>query len=263
MKVKFCKMSSAGNDFVLINSGKYPHLKGKNIAQVLCRRKTSIGADGLILIRKETREKISMRFFNPDGSETFCGNALRCCALWAGKEKTCRKPFQINTIKGNLSVEIKGKNKVKAQMPSVKDLFLNFSEISGKKIHFVDTGVPHAVIPVENLRSFDVRTLGRKVRYNSRFGKEGTNADFIKLKKRVLHVRTYERGVENETLSCGTGITASALVAAKVWNLKPPVKCISLSGENFLVNFRFAGQGASDIEISGPACLIFEGEIKI
>ncbi|PIS47514.1 MAG: diaminopimelate epimerase [Elusimicrobia bacterium CG08_land_8_20_14_0_20_51_18] len=267
MRIKFWKMSGAGNDFVLLYGLKASPAKKASLAAALCRRGKAVGADGLLLVNKLGRGSVRMEYFNSDGSGAFCGNGARCSALWAWENGLASgKKLSLLTAKGILPAEIKGADRVRIKMPDVKEVKLdlkgNFPSWA-RKVHFLDTGVPHAVVPVKGLDSFDVFSRGRELRNHKFFGKAGTNVNFITLKKGVIRVRTYERGVEDETLACGTGITASAIAAGLLGKLKKPVKAVSRSGEKFSVWFEKKGPGAGNVFIEGPAETVFKGEIDI
>jgi diaminopimelate epimerase len=265
-KLKFWKMSGAGNDFVLITGGRYSPAALKKLASLLCAPKTGVGADGLLYVSRAARNAARLSYFNSDGSGAFCGNGSRCAAWWAyctGLVK--KKSFQLHTVSGTLTAEIMGRESVKMRMPDVAAVSLGRGGAWSKpvkRVHLLYTGVPHAVVPVDDLERLDVAGLGRFLRFHKAFGPEGVNVDFVKVRGGKVHVRTYERGVEGETLACGTGITASAVALGLELGLKSPVALISRSGEKFRVWYRAAGAGAGDIYIQGPAKIVFEGEIK-
>lgn len=268
MKLKFCKMSGAGNDFVLLGGGNYSGPRLRKLAVKLCDRKNAVGADGLLNVRKLSKNAVSMRYFNSDGSEAFCGNGSRCSAWWAyGSGLIKSRKFLLSTISGLLPVEIVAREKVRMRMPDVPSVALGHR---GKypppvgKLHFLNTGVPHAVVPLRNIGALDVDGLGRALRHNKAFGKPGTNVDFVELKGRTLHIRTYERGVEAETLACGTGVTASAVAMGIEKSLSCPVQVVTWSGEKFKVWFKAGPRNsAADIYIEGPAKLVFEGQLEL
>ncbi len=268
MKIEFYKMSGAGNDFVLLFGKRYSTLNLKKLAIKLCARQTSIGADGLLYIVKLSKDTIEMRYFNSDGSEAFCGNGARCSVWWASLNGIIsKKEFKLKTIEGVLTAEVIAKEKIKIEMPVVKKVNLNYSGIypaSIKKLHFLNTGVPHAIVPVKNLKTLDVDSLGNQIRHNKVFGKKGTNVDFVFLKAGKIFVRTYERGVEAETLACGTGITASAIAIAAIRDIKPPIVCIAKNGEKFKVWFDYKSlTQISNIYLQGPAKQVFKGSVEI
>lgn len=268
MRIKFWKMSGAGNDFVLISMRGLPTSRLRSLALRLCDRKAGIGADGLLCANKAGAAKVSLRYFNPDGSEAFCGNGSRCAAWWARATGLVKKDeLELATIRGVLPARVSGREKVKMRMPAVPAVRLDHKgkyPAPVKILHFLDTGVPHAVVPLKDIDSIDVSALGRPLRFNRAFGTPGANVDFVRLKGAILHVRTYERGVEAETLACGTGVTASAVAIGLEKGLRCPVRVITKSGDRFKVWFR-AGPGASadDVYIEGPAKIVFEGKINI
>jgi diaminopimelate epimerase len=264
-KIKFWKMSGAGNDFVLLTGGRPGGAALKKLAARLCARKTAVGADGLLYVAKAGENAVSLRYFNSDGSEAFCGNGSRCAAWWAYATGLMKnKRFLLKTVSGALPVEILGPESVRMRMPDVEKVCLDHGGAWSKpvkRVHLLDTGVPHAVVPVDDLEELDVAGLGRFLRFHKAFGPAGANVDFVKVRGKKVFVRTYERGVEGETLACGTGITASAVALGLSLGLKPPVELVSRGGEKFRVWFRAAGAGADEIYIQGPARLVFEGEI--
>ncbi|MDO8803059.1 MAG: diaminopimelate epimerase [Elusimicrobiota bacterium] len=265
-KIKFWKMSGAGNDFVLLTGGRLSTAALQKLALKLCAPKLAVGADGLLYVNKAGENAVSMRYLNSDGSEAFCGNGSRCSAWWAYRSGLMkRKKFFLKTISGELPVEIVAGESVRMRMPDVPEVQLGFKgkyPPGVKTVHFLDTGVPHAVVPVKGLAGTDVRGLGRALRHNKAFGPAGTNADFVEAGDGCISVRTYERCVEDETLACGTGITASAVALTLAGKVSSPVALISRSGAQFRVWLKPAGRGASDIYIQGPAKIVFKGEIK-
>ena len=278
MKIKFWKMSGAGNDFVLLNGRVFNSAALKRLAVKLCDRKAGIGADGLLYVNKAGAGRVSLRYFNSDGSEAFCGNGSRCAAWWAYSSGLVQgKNFELATIRGVLPVLVMGHEKIKMRMPAVPSVSLNHKgkyPSPARIVHFLNTGVPHAVVPLKDIDTLDVDSLGRSLRFHKAFGPAGANVDFVRLTGGRVAIRTYERGVEAETLACGTGITASAIALGLEKGLVCPVLVTAKSGERFKVWFKahpsFFATGASkgqcpvdDIFIEGPAKVIFEGEINI
>lgn len=268
--VPFLKMSGAGNDFILIDnrSGSVkPPLAQR--AQKLCDRKRSIGADGLILLQKSKKADVRMRIFNPDGSEAeMCGNGVRCLAKFAADKKITRERLSIETPAGIITARIKPGAVVNARLMEPGDLKLNLEiDLNGgrKNLSFINTGVPHAVWVVDSLEGVDVVTLGAAVRTHPHFAPRGTNVNFISFgkPKGSIAIRTYERGVENETLSCGTGSTAGALVAAALKGLASPVKVKTESGEILTVYFSKKGGRFHDVHLEGPVAVNFEGSVNL
>lgn len=264
-KIKFWKMSGAGNDFVLITGGRYTAAALGRLAVRLCAAKTAVGADGLLYVNRAGRGAVSVQYFNSDGSEAFCGNGSRCAAWWAHRAGLAGRRFLLRTAAGELPAEITAAETVRMGMPNVASAALG---LAGKyprgirTVHFLDTGVPHAVVPVAGLGTLDVDGLGRALRHNPAFGRAGTNVNFVGVRGGRVHVRTFERGVEAETLACGTGLTASAVALALAGAVKSPVRLRSRSGEDFTVWLKPAGTGAEAIRIQGPARIVFKGEIE-
>lgn len=262
-KLKFWKMSGAGNDFVLL-TGAHGTAALRRLARWLCAAKTGVGADGLLLVNRAAAGAVSVRYFNADGSEAFCGNGSRCAAWWAYLKGLADGEMTLETIAGRLPAAVAGREKVRMRMPDVEQVSLGHKgryPAGIEAVHFLNTGVPHAVAPVKGLAALDVARLGRLLRFNPAFGRAGANADFVELKGGVVRIRTYERGVEAETLACGTGITAAAVALALAGRVKPPVTLEARSGERFQVRLKPAGSGAAEIFIQGPARLVFEGEV--
>ncbi len=259
-------MSGAGNDFVLLTGGRLNTADLAKLAVKLCGRKLAIGADGLLYVNKAGGNAVSVRYFNSDGSEAFCGNGSRCAAWWALLSGLVKgKKLLLRTVCGVLPAEIAGRELVRMRMPDVAAVRLGLKgtyPAGVKLVHFLNTGVPHAVVPVRGLERFDVLNRGRALRYNKAFGPEGTNVDFVEVRSGRVLVRTYERGVEAETLACGTGITAAAVAMALAGAVRFPVALLARSGEKFKVWLKQSGEGASDVYIQGPAKIVFEGEIK-
>lgn len=264
-KMKFWKMSGAGNDFVLLTGGRRGTAALRKLAVRLCARKLAVGADGLLYVNKAGAGAVSLRYFNSDGSEAFCGNGSRCAAWWAySRGLVENNKFLLKTLRGELAVEVKGAECIRMRMPDVEDVSLGHAGAWSKpvrSVHFLNTGVPHAVVPVYDLERLDVGGVGRLLRFHEAFGTQGTNVDFVRVSGGKVYVRTYERGVEGETLACGTGITASAVALALAGEVKAPVTLVARSGDNFRVWLKPAGAGAKEIYIQGPAKIIFEGEI--
>lgn len=262
--MKFWKMSGAGNDFVLITGAPRPAAELRRLARRLCCRRLSVGADGLLHVRREAPGLVAARYFNPDGSEAFCGNGSRCAALWAFMNGLAPRSFRLSTAAGELPARITGRERVSMRMPDVRKVSLRHPgrwPAGVKELHFLDTGVPHAVVTVRDIERVDVDALGRALRRHRAFGRAGTNADFTEIKGGRVLVRTYERGVEAETLACGTGITAAAVALVLAGAVRPPVKLRSRSGEDFTVRLTPSGPGAEGIFLEGPARLVFEGDI--
>ena len=264
-KIKFWKMSGAGNDFVLLTGGRFGAAALKKLAVKLCAARLAVGADGLLYANGAGAGEVSLRYFNSDGSEAFCGNGSRCAAWWAHATGLVRgRKFTLRTMRGALPVEIMGPESVRMRMPDVPEVRLGFKgryPRGVRAVHFLDTGVPHAVVPVADLERVDVKGLGRALRHNKAFGPGGANVDFVEVSGGKVLVRTYERGVEDETQACGTGLTAAAVALALAGEVKAPVRLAARGGDKFRVWLNAAGGGAAEIFIQGPAKIVFEGEI--
>lgn len=258
--MKFWKMTGGGNDFVLIEDR--PGIRHSVIARKICDRKFGAGADGLLAVKKNGH-LLSVRYFNSDGSEAFCGNGSRCSAFWAWKKGLSAKKLFLKTIAGTLCAGILPSGKVNLEMPLpglIKFFIKGDFSRRFKEVHFADTGVPHAVVIVEDEEKIDVFSEGRKIRMDRSFSPAGTNVNFAALRKGKIFVRTYERGVEGETLACGTGIAACAAIFWKLKKVTSPVKLVSRSGADFSVSI----EGKEKIEklwAEGPVKIVFKGEI--
>lgn len=267
MKIPFLKMSGSGNDFILIDHRKplIPLERMKEFAQRVCRRRVSVGADGLIFIEPSSSVDFTWRFFNADGSEAeMCGNGGRCAARFAFLKGISGPRLTFETLAGRLTAEVSGK-RVKLEMTKPHGLSLGQRlVIEGKEeaISSLNTGVPHAVMFVEDLEAIDVVRLGRAIRYHAHFAPRGTNANFVRLEDEShLSVRTYERGVEDETLACGTGTVASALIAAFQGKVKSPVAVKTRGGEVLTVHFEIEGSDVKKVFFEGEVHVIYEGEM--
>ena len=274
--VNFTKMSGTNNDFVVIDNRKDIISNHSDFAKFICQRRVSVGADGLILIENSKKADFKMRIFNPDGSEAeMCGNGARCAALYGdlkvghrglqdNKERT--SSLKIETKAGVLSAEVFAKNIVKLKMSKPIDLKLNLiikMNNTKQEISYINTGVPHTVLFVCDIDKIDVYNVGKKIRYHSYFETQGTNVDFIKVKdKNSIYMRTYERGVENETLACGTGAVASAIIACLKKGLTNPVNVYTRGGEILKIYFKNKGDKVYDVYLEGKVRIVYEGNIE-
>lgn len=251
----FYKYQGAGNDFIVFDNRTNDFPKSSALIQRLCDRKFGIGSDGLMLIENHPRLDYRMVFYNPDGSESLCGNGSRCGFAFAQKLGLVGTRATFETTDG-----------VHTAFEQGAEISFSLADNSGiQQIaddYYVHTGSPHYVRLVEDIEAVDVVTEGRAVRYAEAFvGQNGTNVNFAQVLPDRLRVRTYERGVENETLSCGTGVTAVGLVAAKL-GFHSPVT-IETRGGNLTVSFQQKGAAFTDIWLTGPAQFVFEGTIEI
>ncbi len=266
--IAFTKMSGAGNDFIIIDH-RQPFLTGVamvELAKMACRRKFSVGADGLILIEDDSEVDFCWRFYNADGSlAEMCGNGARCAARFAYERKIAPTEMRFRTAAGIIAAQIVGEA-VKIKLTPPVDLRSNQSlTIAGQQItaHHINTGVPHVVTFVENIAETPVVDMGRLIRNHELYQPAGANVNFVEMcGAGELHVRTYERGVEDETLACGTGAVASALIAAKIRQAQSPVRVITSGGDTLNIHFSQNDQDEVDeIYLEGAARIIYEGEL--
>mgnify|MGYP001063653420 CR=1 FL=1 len=269
-EIDFYKMSGSGNDFILVDNraNLIEAAVAPELARKLCKRKVSVGADGLILIENDDEVDFCWRFFNADGSSAeMCGNGGRCVARLANMLGICGPRLSFRTLAGVIKAEVLG-SRVKLQMTVPHDLRLDMGlELNGKNVngHFINTGVPHTVFVVEgskDLEKEDVVGWGRKVRYHPQFAPAGTNVNYIAvLNEKALAIRTYERGVEDETLACGTGAVAVALVGAAKGMVSPPVEVHTRSGETLTIYFDLGEGLPHEVFMEGEATIVYQGKL--
>jgi len=267
MKVSFAKVTASGNDFIVLDN------RGSKLedaisdfgafAKFASQRRHSVGADGVLVLEDSKAADFKMRIINPDGSEVaMCGNGARCSALYAYTKKWCGASLKIETAAGLLDAQIKGQSVMVRMTPPV-DIRLDRNIGLGTTIinlHTANTGVPHAVHFVDNVKDYPVKQIGSKVRYHKFFEPEGTNADFVEIiDDSTISVRTYERGVEDETLACGTGVVASSVISHLVNGTRGPVSAITRGKDILKIHFRKESNVFKDVYIEGKAHIIFEG----
>jgi diaminopimelate epimerase len=265
--IAFWKMNGSGNDFILIDNrdGKIAEKDMRRLAERICRRRESIGADGAIFVIDSERYDFAWRFFNADGSEAeICGNGSRCVARFANLKGIAGKSMTFETLAGPISAEVTDRI-VKVLMPVPSglktDIAISF-EPGWLSADFINTGVPHVVVQVEDLRNHPVFEQGRAIRYNSVFSPAGTNANFIKVKgPDSIDLRTYERGVEDETLACGTGAIASALIANVRGMVSSPVRVATKGGEELKIYFYKKGDSFDKVWLEGSTSIACKGEL--
>lgn len=259
MQLHFYKYQGTGNDFVLIDNRKNEIDLTAEQIKYLCDRRFGIGADGLMLLELEPGADFKMVYFNSDGNEsTMCGNGGRCISAFAKKLGVINDRAKFIAIDG-LHEAVIHEGFVSLKMNDVKNIEKT------DNYFYLNTGSPHYVKFVEDINHYNVHEEGKKIRYNERFAAEGTNVNFIEKKDDQVFVRTYERGVENETLSCGTGVTASALVAAINGQATGKNYCkISTLGGDLRVKFdKVLESNFYNIWLEGPAEFVFEGTIEV
>ena len=267
--IAFEKMSGAGNDFVIIDNRTIaiPLVDQPELARKICRRMFSVGADGLIFIEKSTKADFGWNFYNADGSVAeMCGNGSRCAARFAYRHKIAGKKMKLETLAGIVEAEICEEDdvvRVKMIQPFDfrLDLSLRLDDVE-RSVAYVNTGVPQAVIFVDE-DDAPVKKWGRKVRFHELFEPKGTNANFVKvLEDGRLKVRTYERGVEDETMACGTGAVAAALFASMFKGMDAPVEVITSGGDMLTILFDLHdGPVAENVYLQGPTRLICTGNL--
>ena len=266
--IEFWKMNGSGNDFILIDNrdGKVAEKEMGRWAERICRRRESVGADGLIFVVPSDRYDFAWRFFNQDGGEAeMCGNGGRCVARFAYSKGIAGPKMTFGTVAGPISAEVTGRI-VKVGIPDPSDLRMDLEiarEAGWKSVDFINTGVPHTIVAVEDVASHPVFEQGRAIRYDPFFSPAGTNVDFIQvLGTDLLAMRTYERGVEDETLACGTGAIASALVASVRNLVNPPVKVRTRGGEELRVYFRKHEERFTEVFLEGSTNLVYKAELE-
>lgn len=265
MELQFEKYQATGNDFVMIDNRELLFdEKNESKIKKICDRRFGIGADGLILISDHDELDFEMKYFNSDGKEgSMCGNGGRCAATFAQKLKlSSNKYLSFKAIDGNHKAQIL-ENSVRLKMSDV---------LLSKKIgkwYFLDTGSPHIVEFVSKLNEINVKKEGQEIRFDKKFRPAGVNVNFVEYKEKVVHIRTYERGVENETYSCGTGSVAAAI--SVYLNFEPERTKegqqeyeIQAPGGRLKVNFeKDEGAGYRNIWLEGPATFVYSGTIKV
>jgi diaminopimelate epimerase len=262
--IPFSKLNGSGNDFLLIdNRGgvmrgiDLPAFVGK-----VCDRSRSVGADGVIFIEKSRRADFRWRFYNADGSRAeMCGNGGRCAARFAAERNIAPRVLGFETDAGLIRAEVRGRT-VKLQMTPPHGLALSRSlTLGGRKIaySFLNTGVPHAVLFVPDLSKIDLMGTGRGIRMHRVFAPRGTNVDFVQVKDGTVWIRTYERGVEGETLACGTGAVAAGILSAVHGFTRPPVPVRTRGGEMLTIHFGPGANGFGEVFLEGDTSWSCDG----
>jgi diaminopimelate epimerase len=268
MTLQFSKMNGAGNDFVLVdNRAQTMQLNRQQIVR-LCDRHRGVGADGVIILVPSVSRKAdwAWEFYNSDGSSgEMCGNGARCFARFVQKLTGVNSGFTFETLAGVITASFQ-EERVTVSLTLPKDLRLN-QEISlstGKQsVHSLNTGVPHAVLFVPDADKAMVQQLGAEIRRHPQFGPKGTNVNFVQVQEPgKIRVRTFERGVEGETLACGTGVTASALISVRVHGFESPVQIQVQSGDYLEVSFIEANGQFDRVRLAGPAEFSFDGRME-
>ncbi len=266
-QIPFFKMSGSGNDFILIdNREKVVEENGlSDRIKKVCRRQMSVGADGFILVENSDNVDFKWRFFNADGSlAEMCGNGARCAARFAFLNGIAGKEMAFETDAGIVRAFVSGRD-VKIKMPEPKDIKTDYIielEKGSLSVNSVNTGVPHVVVMVDKLDRVDVVKQGREIRYCKSFAPAGTNVNFMSLQNDgSIAIRTYERGVEDETLACGTGSVAGAVIMAYKEKINSPVKVRTKSGAFLNIFFYKNNSDFSDVYLEGDSRVIYSGKL--
>ena len=260
-------MNGSGNDFILIDNRKGVVAEGDmgRLVERACRRRESAGADGLIFLTESVQYDFAWRYFNADGGEVdMCGNGTRCIARFAYLKGIAGTTMTFETRTGLVSAEVMGRV-VKVLMPDPSDLQLDIGlhrEREWLTVDFINTGVPHVVVQVDKLEDHPVIDQGRSIRYDPLFSPEGTNGNFIKvLGPDLIETRTYERGVEDETLACGTGAIASAIAASARGMVDSPVRVKTKGGEELKIHFGKEGDRFKEIWLEGGTSIVYQAQL--
>lgn len=260
--VSFWKMSGSGNDFIIIDNRNLS-IDKTNIREIIakiCRRSLSVGADGVIFIEPSNKADFKWDFYNSDGSTAeMCGNGSRCAARYCYLNGITGKKIKFESIAGIIEAEITSDTNVKVKLTKPQDLKLDFEIPLEEKVFvgsFVNTGVPHVAIEIEDLNNFDVKRYGKQIRFHELFSPKGTNVNFYKvLPDNTVKIRTYERGVEDETLACGTGSAAVSFILHKKSILTPPINLITSGGMRLIIHI----SNSDEIYLEGEARVIYKG----
>jgi len=265
--IPFFKMSGSGNDFIIIDNREavVPENCLSHLVTGACRRKLSVGADGLILIEPSEKVDFKWRFFNADGTlAEMCGNGARCAARFAWIHGIAGRQMAFETLAGVIEASV-GDGRVKIRMTDPVDLKTGYGLTMDRAtviVGSVNTGVPHVVTVVDDIEALDVVRTGRLIRRHPDFSPAGTNANFVAFgEDGEIFIRTYERGVEDETLACGTGNVAAALVLARDRGLTSPVHLTPRSGSKLTVHFQRHDDRYGDVFLEGDARVIYRGEL--
>jgi len=263
-------MSGTGNDFIVIDNREkvIPDEKMVKFTQTVCRRGQSVGADGLILIENDPELDFMWKFFNSDGSVAeMCGNGARCASRFALMKGIAGREMVFRTLAGPIRAEV-GEASVQVQLTSPFDLEetidLEVKDQSNLDAGFINTGVPHTVIFVEpgSMENTPVEELGNRIRYHQDFSPAGTNVNFTEiLGNNRIRIRTYERGVEGETLACGTGAVAAAIISTVRGLVNPPVEVLIQAGDNLIIHLDTDDPLSGEVYLEGPASLVYEGQL--
>jgi diaminopimelate epimerase len=258
-------MVASGNDFVVVDNRRGIVKDIVVFTRKICRPHQGVGADGVLLFEGSKKANFKIRILNLDGSEAAaCGNGFRCIALYAHDILKYSPRMSFESGSGLIEAEVGAKSSIRVQLMKPRVFEMDgVIEVRKHKLHyaFLDTGVPHIVIFVEGLEKVEVFETGKALRNHTRFQPFGTNVNFVEVKnKKEIAVRTYERGVENETLACGTGSTAAAIVSVLKGYTEPPVSVMTKSGEKLRIDIRKKGDEITKVFLEGHAQFVYKGE---
>ncbi len=260
MKFEFYKYQGTGNDFIMIDNRLeiFPKKDIKKI-KILCDRRFGIGADGLILLENDSETDFRMVYYNSDGNQSsMCGNGGRCIVAFANKLGLILDIATFIAIDGLHHASIQNDGKISLQMKNVSDIKIADNYV------FLNTGSPHHIVLVDNLKKYDVKSNGSTIRYSDLYGKAGSNVNFVnQVSENEFSIRTYERGVEDETLSCGTGATAVAIAMHHIGTTKKNTIKINVEGGKLAITFSEKKGVYSNIFLTGPANLVFQGNFDL
>ncbi|OQR99402.1 hypothetical protein THRCLA_06544 [Thraustotheca clavata] len=271
MKVPFTKMQGAANDFVLIDNRMLSIVLTPEQAIRICDRYRGVGAAGILLWEKSTTNLADWKwtFIQCDGdTAAMCGNGARCFGKFVHTNLQNQDDFTFETGAGIVSIAAAPNNYISVTLPNPKDVKLHdtiaLSSNPATPVHFANTGVPHAILYVDDVNAIDVVSLGREVRYHNHYAPHGTNVNFVQIiGPNQLAVRSYERGVEVETLACGTGVAAAVITAARTHQFTSPVRVQVASGDELEITFDDDGTQFTNVHLIGPAEITFTGEIDV
>jgi diaminopimelate epimerase len=257
VKLRFFKYQATGNDFVILDNRQSKHHFSAAEIQKICDRKFGIGADGLMLIENDSKLDFNLNYYNSDGSQSLCGNGCRAAVSFASQLGIVNGNASFNAYDGKHEAQILANGIVRLKMSDVSEM-----QALGKDF-YVDTGSPHYIKIVDHVDSYPVFDDGRMIRYSEAFKPGGTNVNFVELRDdNVIYVRTYERGVEDETLSCGTGVTAAGIAVSQRGYTSPVT--IKTKGGDLSVEFKISQSGTfTDVYLVGPAKMVFTGELEL
>ncbi len=273
MELEFTKLSGAGNDFVVIDNtdGKLAEAGRRELFSGWCRRGMAIGADGVLLVEPSDADSDShfrMRYYNADGGEAeTCGNGSRCIARFAFVKGIAPREMTFQTLAGNYRAEVLENNEVRVQMSDahgLRESIVIADETVNATVDFLNTGVPHVVLMQDDLAGAAIVSIGRHLRHHAEFAPAGTNVNFVKVVgSHELEVRTYERGVEDETLACGTGCIACSIIAVRHGLTQVPVQVKTAGGERLTIDFQLRDDGATNVTLQGSAHIVYRGYVEL